>query len=197
MKSLLKKLVGKGIKKVKIDRPKVVVMETEEVQEEPAIVDTVSEDTKEYVLKRAKRFARLFAAAKRNIPGVSYCAVVKEGSNHFTCFVRLVEKFEEIQQTTGQEIDIVAYIKAHAAYYGQDLYPSHLITRHSFKLYRTYLAEHTAETIQLTKDERIALDAEMLRNLSETRGETEAEVLDALRDSGLFSTDFLKERDLG
>lgn len=196
MKSLLRKLVGKGIKKVSIERPKVVIRETEEVEE---IHDLPEPDVEveKYILKRAKRFSRLFAAVKNNISGVSHIAVVQEDSGAFTCFIRLAERFEEISNTTGQEIDAVTYMKAHASHYGADLYPSHLISNHSLKLYKMYLTEHIAETIRLSKEERIALDTEMLRQLSQTRNETEDEVLEALRDSGLFSADFLKERDLG
>jgi hypothetical protein len=102
-----------------------------------------------------------------------------------TCFRKLAKKLEELE-AMGVEVDEVAFLMAHKATYGKDLRPTHLISWCSVDIYQSYLTQQNAQVVELTDDEQVAYDDEILTRLGQLRGESKEDVAQLLTSCGLL-----------
>lgn len=99
-----------------------------------------------------------------------------------TCF----EKLDKLLNEAGIT-DELGFILAQLRYWGVDkTYPQHLITPYAVNIYYRWKEEQVPISKGALKQEE-----KMLQDLCQMREETEEEVIQLLKDSGVFSQKFL------
>lgn len=93
------------------------------------------------------------------------------------------------ERITHEEIDDRLFVLAQFRKYGRSTYPGHLLSRAAIEFYHKTLDELIYHVATPNKNS----ERKMLKRLCEARGETEAEVIDAVENSGLLSNAFIKE----
>ncbi len=104
-------------------------------------------------------------------------------------FNRAAGRLNAEERRTHLEIDDSLFVLAQFRKYGEWTYPGHLSGRAAIEIYNKALTEFCTPVAKPNKH----LEREVLKYLCQVRGEPEAEVMEALKDSGLFSPGFIKK----
>ncbi len=106
-------------------------------------------------------------------------------------FSKVAGRLNACERETELEIDDILFVVALFAKYGKGTYPGHLLGKAATDIYYEQVdGLYNRRTPPL---DQVAHDKKLLRHLSEVRGETEEEVIEALEDAGVFSHAFLKK----
>lgn len=119
---------------------------------------------------------------------------IPDNPRYRTVFETLHHRIVAYEQESGIRVDRNRYLRAHFAFFGTTLYPSKLLTTFSWALYKTHERLESTQEEQGVDEE--VLQGKLLRFLSLTRGESELRVLKQLKDSGLFTPEFVGSRGL-
>lgn len=120
--------------------------------EEPVALDSIPPK----VLARARYLARMYYALRRRYTGERYYGSLID-SSQFHVFVRLA-------LSLGKSVDPRVYLKAHFAFYGPDVYPNQLLSRHAWFIYNQYSLVTTAPIVAV---DRAAYNARILSELAQ------------------------------
>jgi hypothetical protein len=135
---------------------------------------------------RARYLAKLYLHLKKVAYGDVSLNYVSLSQGSMTCFERLGELLEKHNIT-----DVRGFLLSQFRYWGVDVYPGFLISKNAVGIFRRYQEETLPQVIDLRgfDNEEASLNA-----LCEMRGESEEKVLFLLKDSGVFSPEFLEHK---
>lgn len=101
---------------------------------------------------------------------------------HFMKLARRLEKWK----LNGVRISPTNYMLAHKWFYGNNIYVGHLIGPKSFEICQSYMRMKKAIKIRYTQEDYESYDADVIKNLSVIRKETQEETQEILEMCGLM-----------
>lgn len=132
----------------------------------------------------------MYEAHRRVFSGKKIPRELLEGYWGASYFKKLSERIREYEKQTGLKVDLITYFRAHFAMFGENTYPTHLISESSWDIYRKFRDSlHYSQQDQLNSPEN---QKKLLLYLAECRDETPEETLKVLRHSGLFTEEFVR-----
>lgn len=108
-----------------------------------------------------------------------------------TIFENLAKTIQKHQNQTGAKVNLRIYIQAHIQYFGKEMYPNKLNSTISWFLYHAH--EKSQHLLEKIDDPTEIEEIQLLSRLALTRHETMQEVLQQLKESGLFSPKFVNK----
>jgi hypothetical protein len=140
------------------------------------------------VLQRAMRLQNIYIALKIRYQRKTFWRKSKNPAVLET-FKKVAKTLIETEQESKEEIQDELYVAAIFLKYGYETQPGHLLGKNAYAIYR----ERLGQLVYTKYTPKKNLDEETLKYLCEARGETPAETIWALRNSGLFSQSFIKK----
>lgn len=135
---------------------------------------------------KAKYLFRLFTALRVVKEGRDKWIFISACKSSRTCFHKLERILEECSIT-----DEVGYLVAQLNYWGiSRTFPSHVISPYAIPIYKRWREEQVPKA-----KENLSQEVKMLRDLCRLRGESEEQVLTLLKDSGVFTQQFLESKE--
>ena len=136
---------------------------------------------------RAKLIARLFRQFYSELYG-QRSRPLNTNASALTCFSKCARRIEEYEKQNNTKVDLARYIRAHFSIFGNKTFPAHLISENSWLHYAQY---HEPKETQLSASSLFDAEARQLKYLADRRGEDEYSLLFNLKDSGLFTSNFV------
>jgi len=117
---------------------------------------------------------------------------IDTGTPQYSCFMELVTVLAE-WRGKGLDVNATDYMRAHFEFYkgAKQFYPSHLITKYSFKIYNNYIKSKLANQSMESVQQDTNAEQVMLEKLSKSRKQTIDEVLIETYQGNLFTKKFL------
>lgn len=138
--------------------------------------------------EEAKKLFRIYVAARRWFSGKKIPPQILHSSWGLKPFEKLVDLIKQREQETKLSIDKLNYIKAHFAVFGENTYPTHLASSKSWEIYRKF---KEAVSYQVSSSHPLQEQQDLLQYLAEVRQESVEEIMSKLRNSGLFTEEFV------
>jgi len=139
--------------------------------------------------KEAKHLYRMFLTFK----GVNIVRIPLN-SAVLTVFEKLATRIQEYEKKTQTTVNLKTYFKAHKQWFGKKVYPAQLISSFSWDLYQAFEKITQTPLYEIDDTEMEILEAQTLQRLAKIRHEPERITLLQLKNSGLFSSRFLRKR---
>lgn len=133
---------------------------------------------------RAKYLAKLYCVLKSILLKHKRIAYAKP--SQMVCFVHLADLLESNNIT-----DPVGFMLAQVEYWGNDIYPSYLVSKQAVNTYWKYRERQGCEVVE---DYNFQNEKAALKALCFARHENEVDTLEFLKDSGIFSEKFLENK---
>lgn len=138
------------------------------------------------ILQRARDLNRIFATLKKEATGQKR-RPFSEASKEFASCVRVIENIRDLEQHFNTEVNLNDFVRAHFELHGEGTFITHLLGQFSYTNYVNYQQAKYAEVVQMTREEQVQYELELLRETSRVYDLELEAAFDVLYPSGLLA----------